>query len=150
MKLAVQEAYRGIRNLEGGPFGAVVVRAGEVVASGHNCVVSGNDPTAHAEIVAIRKAGASLGKYDLSECTLYTTCEPCPMCRSAIHWARIRNVVYGCTRFDAAAIGFDDELLYRILAGERERGDYTERNEARDECLELFREFESMENRVRY
>lgn len=150
MDQAISEAYRGIRARSGGPFGAVIVSDGSIIAKGHNEVVSSNDPTAHAEIVAIRRAAAALGRFDLSDCTLYTTCEPCPMCRSAIHWARIGRVVYGCDREDAARIGFDDNLLYEILAGTAEDESYVGVQEAREKCLTLFDVFESMEDRVRY
>ena len=97
MKIASEEAAAAARNNEGGPFGAVIVREGEVVARGHNEVLKSNDPTAHAEMVTIRRAAASLGRFDLSDCVLYTSCEPCPMCLSAIYWARIPTVFFGCT-----------------------------------------------------
>lgn len=100
----------------GGPFGAVIARGGEVVAEGWNQVVSSNDPTAHAEVVAIRRACAALGAFTLSGCEIYTSCEPCPMCLGAIHWARVDRIWFANDRHDAAAIGFDDELLYREIA----------------------------------
>jgi guanine deaminase len=96
----------------GGPFGAVVVRNGEIIARGYNNVLSSNDPTAHAEVDAIRKACAFLGTFQLADCELYTSCEPCPMCLGAIYWARPRAVYYGNTKEDAAAIGFDDQFIY--------------------------------------
>jgi guanine deaminase len=119
MAIAIAEARRGIRSGDGGPFGAVVVRDGVVVARAHNQVVRANDPTAHAEMQAIRAACRTLGTFDLSGCTIYTTCEPCPMCFAAIHWARIDGVVYGASRADAAAVGFDDAAIYDVLAAER-------------------------------
>jgi len=100
----------------GGPFGAVIVQAGLIVSEGWNQVTSSNDPTAHAEIMAIRSAAASLGRFSLAGCTLYTSCEPCPMCLAAAYWARVDRVVYAATRQDAAAIGFDDHAIYRELA----------------------------------
>lgn len=100
----------------GGPFGAVIARGGEVVAEGWNQVVSSNDPTAHAEVVAVRRACAALGTFNLSGCEVYTSCEPCPMCLGAIHWARIDRIWFANDRHDAAAIGFDDEILYREIA----------------------------------
>ena len=99
----------------GGPFGAVIARDGKIIAEGANCVTSGNDPTAHAEIVAIRRACASLGVFALSDCVIYSSCEPCPMCLSAIYWARLAKLYFANTRIEAAAIGFDDEFLYREI-----------------------------------
>jgi tRNA(Arg) A34 adenosine deaminase TadA len=97
---------------EGGPFGAVIVRAGRVLAEGWNQVTSAKDPTAHAEVVAIRRACQSLGDFSLEGATLYTSCEPCPMCLASAYWARVSRIVYANTRDDAAAIGFDDKLIY--------------------------------------
>lgn len=99
----------------GGPFGAVVVHQGQIIARGYNNVLSSNDPTAHAEVDAIRKACAALGTYQLSDCELYTSCEPCPMCLGAIYWARPKVVYYGNTKEDAAAIGFDDQFIYQEI-----------------------------------
>lgn len=115
MQEAIALANRNIEN-GGGPFGALIVRDGEIVGRGGNQVTMLNDPTAHAEVMAIRDATKALGTYNLSGCVLYTTCEPCPMCMGAIYWARISHVYYGNTRRDAANIGFDDELIYRELA----------------------------------
>ena len=115
MKVANEEAFRGIKSNEGGPFGAVIIKDGRIVAQGHNEVLKTNDPTAHAEVVAIRKASALLGRFDLSDCEMYASCEPCPMCLSAIFWSRIKTVHYGCTKQDAAAIGFDDNLIYEFI-----------------------------------
>jgi tRNA(Arg) A34 adenosine deaminase TadA len=100
---------------EGGPFGAVIVRNGQVLAEGWNQVTSTNDPTAHAEVVAIRRACASVGDFALPGATLYTSCEPCPMCLACAYWARVARIVYANTREDAAAIGFDDQLLYEEI-----------------------------------
>ena len=100
----------------GGPFGAVIARGEEVVALGNNRVTLNNDPTAHAEVTAIREACAALGRFDLRGYTLYSSCEPCPMCLAAIHWARLDGAYFAGTRWDAAAAGFDDELLYREVA----------------------------------
>ena len=115
MEEAIREAEIGIERRHGGPFGAVVVRNGKIVGRGHNMVVGTNDPTAHGEIVAIREASKVIENFDLSDCQLYTTSEPCPMCYSAIHWSRIPVVYYGATKEDAAKIGFDDQLLYCLL-----------------------------------
>jgi guanine deaminase len=103
----------------GGPFGAVIVRADEAVATGQNRVTRDNDPTAHAEVVAIRAAGAALGSFSLAGCVLYTSCEPCPLCVSASLWARLDRVVYSADRHDAARGGFDDREFYELLARER-------------------------------
>lgn len=113
MREAIKLAEGGMQAGHGGPFGCVIVRQGEVVGRGHNRVTSTNDPTAHAEITAIRDACASLETFQLPDCELYTSCEPCPMCLSAIYWARIPTVYYGNTRADAAAIGFDDDFIYQ-------------------------------------
>src|SRR5512136_691190 len=109
MRMAIREAEKGMRRNEGGPFGAVIVKDGKVVARAHNRVIKTNDPTAHAEVVAIRKATAKLKRFDLSDCEIYASCEPCPMCFAAIHWAKMRTLYFGCSRKDAAAIGFDDK-----------------------------------------
>ena len=101
---------------EGGPFGAVVVNNGKIVGRGWNCVTSANDPTAHAEIMAIRNACTALGTFDLSGCELYASCEPCPMCLAAIYWARLDKLTFAAGREDAAAAGFDDELIYTEIS----------------------------------
>jgi len=111
LRLASESARSG-----GGPFGAVIVRGGEVIATGSNQVTSTNDPTAHAEVVAIRAACQRLGNFRLDDCVLYASCEPCPMCLAAIYWARIPRVVFAATRADAAQAGFDDEAIYAELA----------------------------------
>src|SRR6516164_3076848 len=113
MRAAIRLSIQMMRRGQGGPFGAVVVRKGRIVGRGCNQVTSVNDPTAHAEIVAIRDACRRLKTFQLDQCDLYTSCEPCPMCLSAIYWARIRQVFYGNTRKDAAKIAFDDDFIYR-------------------------------------
>ena len=119
MNIAKQNAERGIKEKEGGPFGAVIVDKDEkIIANGNNQVLKQNDPTAHAEMVAIRNACKKLEKYDLSGYTLYTSCEPCPMCLSAIIWSNIKEVYYGCTKKDAGEIGFRDDAIYDYLKGE--------------------------------
>lgn len=115
MQLAYEEAMVGMENNEGGPFGAVILCDGKVIARAHNEVLKTNDPTAHAEINAIRKASHLLGRFDLSDCILYTTCYPCPMCMGAIFWARISTVYYGATMEDAAIGGFDDTKFYTMI-----------------------------------
>ena len=116
MREAIEQAIENVRTGRGGPFGALVVKDGEVVARGANLVTASNDPTAHAEVVAIRRACRSLNTFQLDDCDLYTSCEPCPMCLGAIYWARLRRVFYGGTHEDAAAVGFDDHFIYDELA----------------------------------
>jgi len=122
MDMAVEEASIGVVTREGGPFGAVVMMTDEdgeerVISRAHNMVLQNNDPTAHAEVTAIRKACARLGTFDLSECTLYTSCYPCPMCYGAIHWAKIKKCVYAAQPDDAAKAGFDDMFIYEAIRG---------------------------------
>src|SRR3954465_1934470 len=112
MARAIELARRGVEKNSGGPFGCVVVKGGEIVGEGNNRVTSTNDPTAHAEVVAIREACKSLNTFQLDGCSIYTSCEPCPMCLGAIYWARPAKVFFACTREDAAAVGFDDQLIY--------------------------------------
>lgn len=115
MQEAIRLALAGVEAGRGGPFGALIVKDGQIVASGTNQVTSLNDPTAHAEIVAIRAACQSLGTFSLAGCELYATCEPCPMCLAAAYWARVERVIYACDRADAARAGFDDALFYEEL-----------------------------------
>jgi len=115
MQRAIDLAKEGMEKNAGGPFGAVVVKNGKIVGEGHNVVTSTNDPTAHAEVTAIRNACKNLGTFQLDDCIIYTSCEPCPMCLGAIYWARPKKIYFGCTRQDAADIGFDDEFLYQEL-----------------------------------
>ena len=115
MQRAVDLAVENARSGRGGPFASIVVRAGEIVAEGVNLVTSTNDPTAHAEVVAIRRACAELGTFQLSGCELYTSCEPCPMCLGAIYWARPAVIYYCGTHKDAAAAGFDDSFIYQQM-----------------------------------
>jgi tRNA(Arg) A34 adenosine deaminase TadA len=116
MRRAIALSCESVASGAGGPFGAVIVRDGQIIAEGSNRVTSTNDPTAHAEVVAIRTACAALGRFDLRGCEIYTSCEPCPMCLASIYWARLDHIYYGNDRVAAAAIGFDDEFLYREVA----------------------------------
>ena len=134
----------------GGPFGAVVVRGDKVVGEGANRVVPDGDPTAHAEVVAIREAARELGSHVLAGCELYASCEPCPMCMAAISWARIERVAFACTREDAAAIGFDDDKLYRELALPPEEREVPGRALLRDEGLRAFADWRANDGRVAY
>ena len=147
---AMEEAVTGMKNDHGGPFGAVIVKDGKIIASAHNEVISSNDPTDHAEILAIRRASEKLSRFDLSDCTIYSTCEPCPMCFSAIHWAKIRDLHYGCNHHDAAEIGFDDKFIYDVIRGTAEEKQVSSVQEHRKECLELFKMWEQKQNKTQY
>jgi len=115
MRRAIQLSLESVKH-GGGPFGAVIVKEGKIIAEAANRVTLDNDPTAHAEVNAIRQAARSLGKFDLSGCDIYTSCEPCPMCLGAIYWAHLDHIYYGCNRRDAADAGFDDEFIYKELS----------------------------------
>lgn len=145
MNMAKQNAERGIKEKEGGPFGAVIVDKDEkIIANGNNQVLKQNDPTANAEMVAIRNACKKLEKYDLSGYTLYTSCEPCPMCLSAIIWSNIKEVYYGCTKKDAGEIGFRDDAIYDYLKGEN--NDLINLEEMdREECIKTFKEYKKQD-----
>jgi guanine deaminase len=149
MKRAVAQACLGMRKNHGGPFGAVVARSGEIIAKAHNRVLKTNDPTAHAEVVAIRRAAKKLGTFDLSDCEIYSTCEPCPMCLAAIYWANIKKVFYGCTRKDAEKIGFRDKRLYDLMK-KRKSPAVDKIKLERGECLKPFREWTRKKDRTNY
>ena len=150
MREAVQLAEQGMRSGRGGPFGCVVVRRGKIVGRGSNRVTSTNDPTAHAEVVAIRDACTALQTFQLTDCELYTSCEPCPMCLSAIYWARIPQVYYGNTRADAAAIGFDDDFIYQQVPLAPEARTVKMERLLRDEAQIAFQEWANKTDKVRY
>lgn len=150
MREALKEAYRGMEAGEGGPFGAVIVKDHEVISRGHNRVLMSADPTAHAEISAIREACRILNTHDLAGSVLYTTCEPCPMCFGAILWARIGCLYAGCTREDAKDIGFDDSEFYQIVCGEKPFSGKYEAELLRDECRKLFAAWTKLENKQMY
>lgn len=116
MNQAVQIAFESAQSKNGGPFGAIIVKDGKIVGVGKNSVTSTNDPTAHAEVMAIRNACQNLNTFQLEDCEIYTSCEPCPMCLGAIYWARIKKIYYAATQHDAAKIGFDDQYIYIELA----------------------------------
>lgn len=150
MRAAIDEAAVGLAAGDGGPFGAVVTRDGIVIARGHNQVVGLNDPSAHAEVQAIRAACRELGTFDLSGCEIYATCEPCPMCFSAIHWARLDRVHFGASRGDAAAVGFDDAAIYDVLAERRAPAFDVQGDVAADACRRLMQQWRDNEDRVPY
>jgi guanine deaminase len=150
MQETIQLAVENVHSGRGGPFAAVVVKGGRIIATGANCVTSANDPTAHAEITAIREACRVLGSFQLTGCDMYTSCEPCPMCLGAIYWARPERVYFGATAGDAAAAGFDDSLIYDEL--KRSHGERRIPFESlmRDAALEAFRVWAEKGDRVRY
>ena len=149
MQMAIDLSVRNVDN-GGGPFGAVIVRDGEVIATGCTRVVPNNDPTAHAEVSAIREACRKTGDFKLDGCTIYTSCEPCPMCLSAIYWAGIGRVCYGNTKTDAKAIDFDDSFIYDELALDYDRRSVHCEHFMRDAALEAFRKWESKPDKVEY
>ena len=135
---------------DGGPFGAVVVRDGQILAEGWNCVTSSHDPTAHAEVVAIREACARLGTFELRGCEIFTSCEPCPMCLSAIYWARLDRIWFANGQADAAAILFDDAWLYREVALPLPERHLPTVQFMRDEALGVFRAWDAKVDKIRY
>lgn len=142
MKKASKQAQYGSKRQEGGPFGAIIVdKQGNIIAQANNQVLKKKDPTAHAEILAIRKACEKLKTYDLSNYILYTSCEPCPMCLSAIIWANIKEIYFGCTKKDAAKIGFRDDMIYDYFSGKNKQILKIEQIDQK-ECLEVFKEYE--------
>lgn len=150
MREAIRLSVQQMRAGQGGPFGAVVVRRGRIVGRGWNCVTSDNDPTAHAEISAIRAACRKLKTFKLDDCELYTSCEPCPMCLAAIYWARIRRVFFGNTRKDAAGIAFDDDFLYREVARPLGRRSLPMKQLLRSEALAAFTEWSAKADKIAY
>lgn len=143
--LAVESVAAG-----GGPFGAVVVKDGRIVSRGSNRVTLANDPTAHAEVNAIRQAAATLGTFDLSGCELYTSCEPCPMCLGAIYWAHIDKVYYGCTKADAKEAGFDDSFIYDEMALPHEARRLASERILGDEAMAAFRSWGEKTDKIKY
>ena len=150
MREAIRLSLVKMRANEGGPFGAVVVRRGKIVGRGWNQVTSTNDPTAHAEMVAIRDACRRLKSFVLEGCELYTSCKPCPMCLSAIYWARLKGVYYGNTRKDAQKIEFDDDLIYEEVATPIARRRIPMKQLLRSEALGAFKEWADKTDKVRY
>jgi guanine deaminase len=150
MQSAIQLAFEGMRNRQGGPFGAVVVKDGEIIGRGNNQVALTLDPTAHAEVVAIREACKHLGHFQLDNCLLYTSCEPCPMCLGAIYWARPKAFYFACTQADAAAIGFDDKFIYEELERPFEQRRIPALPLLRKEGLKAFEEWRGMKDKFVY
>ncbi|UZR95825.1 nucleoside deaminase [Chondrinema litorale] len=147
---AVELAKEGVLNDKGGPFGAVIVKDGKIVGEGSNMVTSQNDPTAHAEVVAIRNACKNLNSFQLTGCTIYASCEPCPMCLGAIYWARPDKLIFACTKEDAKKAGFDDQFIYEeIDLPYSERKITTEQN-GRDIAIEVFKLWQVKKDRIDY
>ena len=150
MRAAIRLSIHMMRSGKGGPFGAVVVKRNKIVGRGCNEVTSTNDPTAHAEIVAIRDACRRLKTFDLNGCEIYTSCEPCPMCLSAIYWARIRKVFYANTRKDAAKIAFNDDFIYREVALPIRKRKLIMKQLLRSEALKAFTEWDEKTDKIPY
>ncbi len=150
IKAAVKAALNGMQNNEGGPFGCVIVKDGKIIGSGNNKVTSTNDPTAHAEIIAIRNACKNLNNFQLTGCTIYTSCEPCPMCLGAIYWARPDKVFYGCTKDDAAKVGFDDDFIYKEINLDYSKRSIPFEQYEREIALELFKKWKSLDGKIEY
>jgi guanine deaminase len=150
LKIAAEEAFIGIKKGEGGPFGAVIVKKGRIIARAHNEVIKQKDPTAHAEIVAIRKAAKNLSSFNLSGCEIYSSCEPCPMCISAIHWAKIGKLFYGATRKDAEKAGFDDKFIYDVLSGKVKDRKLSSKRISCSACKDALEEWSSSRHKTKY
>jgi guanine deaminase len=150
MMEAVTLSKQGVLNNEGGPFGCVIVKDEVIVGRGNNRVTSTNDPTAHAEVVAIRDACKNLSTFQLEGCEIYTSCEPCPMCLGAIYWARPKVVYYANTRCDAADIGFDDSMIYEEISAELDNRKIPIINLGREDALKVFAEWQSKADKINY
>jgi tRNA(Arg) A34 adenosine deaminase TadA len=149
LKLAIETASDNIKD-QGGPFGAVIVSNGEIISRAGNRVVAGHDPTAHAEVQAIRMAATALGTHDLSGCVIYSSCEPCPMCLGAIYWSGIRRLVYASDRYKAAASGFDDEMIYAELALGHDNRSIVMNRGMKEEGDNVFRQWDNFPGKVLY
>lgn len=145
IKLSIENVANG-----GGPFGAVIARDGEIIATGVNRVTANNDPTAHAEVSAIRSASQRLGTFNLSDCEIFTSCEPCPMCLGAIYWARLKKVYYANTKADAKAIGFDDSFIYDELALPQDKRKLPAEAMLRNEAIKAFEAWQGKEDKTEY
>lgn len=150
MQKAIELSIDNVKQNKGGPFGAVVVKDGKIIATGANCVTSDNDPTAHAEVTAIRNACKTLASFQLDDCEIYTSCEPCPMCLGAIYWARPKAVYYGNTKADAAEIDFDDQFIYDELDLPLSNRNLKMVEFMRDEANEAFKLWKKNTQKVEY
>ncbi len=150
MQAAIGLARKGMQNGHGGPFGCVIVHGNEIVGEGFNCVTSANDPTAHAEVVAIREACSRLQTFQLSDCELYTSCEPCPMCLGAIYWARLQKIYFAASRHDAADAGFDDSFIYDELVLPLAGRKIPMLSFQRAQAVEVFEEWKKWPGKISY
>ena len=150
LERAIELSKTGMQGLKGGPFGCVIVTDGKIVGEGSNEVTTSNDPTAHAEVVAIRNACKNLNTFQLTDCDIYASCEPCPMCLGAIYWARPRRVIYANTKQDAAAINFDDQFIYDEIekAGIQRQIPFI--HHPHPAAMEVFKQWKEMENKLAY
>ena len=149
MERAIELSIQSVKS-GGGPFGSVIVKNNKIISEGMNRVTKSNDPTAHGEIVAIRNACKNLGDFSLKGCELYTSCEPCPLCLSAIYWSRVDKVYYANTRIDAQKIDFDDSFIYSEIMKKIEQRKIPMKQQLRDKALEAFRLWQRTENKVKY
>lgn len=150
MKRAIELSREHMNENHGGPFGAVIVKDGKIISEGWNQVLVSNDPTAHAEVQAIRKASQNIQNFDLSGAEIYTSCEPCPMCLSAIYWARIKKIYYANTRQDAADIQFDDDFIYQEVPKAIEDRKIPMEQVLRTEALDVFKEWQKKSDKTSY
>lgn len=150
MKEAIDLSLKGMQDNQGGPFGCVIVKDDKIVGRGNNKVTSTNDPTAHAEVVAIRDACNNLGTYQLEGCEVYTSCEPCPMCLGAIYWARPSVIYFANNRQDAADIGFDDSMIYDEMAAAIEQRKIPIQSLSREEAIKVFNAWKDKEDKRAY
>ncbi|RYZ51251.1 MAG: nucleoside deaminase [Chitinophagaceae bacterium] len=150
MREAIALSKQGMENGDGGPFGCVIVKGDEIVGRGNNKVLATNDPTAHAEVVAIRDACKHLNAFQLADCEVFTSCEPCPMCLGAIYWARPKAIYFANNRQDAAAIGFDDSMIYDEMTTEMSQRKIPITSLGREEALKVFEEWTRKENKTNY
>lgn len=150
MREAIRLSDENVKENKGGPFGAVIVKDGKIIARGANQVTATNDPTAHAEVVAIRNACKALNSYQLDGCEIYTSCEPCPMCLGAIYWARPAKLFYANCKEDAASINFDDKFIYEELAKPIEERSLFTRQIGREEALQTFKRWADSESKIEY
>jgi tRNA(Arg) A34 adenosine deaminase TadA len=149
MKRAIELSKKNIEN-GGGPFGAVVVKDGQIIGEGFNKVTANNDPTAHAEVEAIREACKNISNFDLAGAEIYTSCEPCPMCLSAIYWARLNKIYYANTKKDAAAIEFDDDFIYTEIPKALDERKISMEQMMRPEALEIFKAWQVSDTKIKY
>ena len=150
MARAIQLAVENVRSGKGGPFGSVIVKNSKIVAEAANRVTATNDPTAHAEVVVIREACKKLGVFELTDCEIYTSCEPCPMCLGAIYWARLGKIYFASVAADAAKAGFDDSFIYREMAQERPKRSIPMEQMMREEALAAFRAWQEKLDKIQY